>query len=328
MRSLLALLLASSLGCGDDATADTDPGEDLGAPDADAPDADADADADAGAPVNPLLGIGEVEAVQGDFLFIEGPLWRPDDGVLLFSDLNGDTIYALTPPSTIAPFRNPSAFANGLASLPDGRLLAAEHGARRVSVTDAEGTVTDFAATDAMGRTFNSPNDIAVRSDGTVYFTDPPYGLAGRTREIPFNGVYRVAPDGTVSEVWQSTELVQRPNGVALSPDESVLYVADTEDALIRRFDVAADGSTSGEATFVTGTRGADGLAVDRVGNVYVAISAGVQVIAPDGTRWGMIDVPERPANCAFGGDALRTLYITAQPTLYRVSVTIPGDGG
>lgn len=319
--ALLLALSLSLLGCGDDAAAeDPDLGEsDQGAPDLGEP--------DLGGPTDPLEGIGEVETVQGGFQFIEGPLWRPADGVLLFSDLNANTIFELTPPSTIEPFRMPSANANGLASLPDGRLLSAEHDGRRVSVEDAEGNVTDFAATDAMGRAFNSPNDIAVRSDGTVYFSDPPYGLAGREREIPFNGVFRVAPDGAVSVVWESTMLTQRPNGVSLSPDETVLYVADTVDARVRRFDVAADGTTSGEADFVLGTPGADGMAVDSAGNVFVTTTSGIRVYAPDGTLWGTIDVPERPANCAFGDEDLQTLYITAQTTLYRVRMVVPGIG-
>ena len=183
----------------------------------------------------------------------------------------------------------------------------------------------DFAAADDMGRAFNSPNDIAVRSDGTVYFTDPPYGLAGRPQEIPFLGVYRVSPTGDVSVEWMSSSNSQRPNGIVLSPDESVLYLADTDDGVVRRFDVASDGSLSGEDTFVASARGADGMAVDTAGNLFVAAGPGVLVFAPDGTMWGVINVPEQPANVGFGDADLRTLYITARTTLYRVQLMVPG---
>lgn len=335
----LMLVALLALGC-DNGDPDTDAGDgdrDAGArsdagdgdgdagPPTDGGGTDAGSPVDAGPPVDPLDGMGSVEPVQGGFMFLEGPRWREADGVLLFTDIPASTIYRLTPPSTVDSFRAPSGAANGLASLPDGRLLAAEHENRRVSVTDGGGTVTDFAATDAMGRAFNSPNDVAVRSDGNVYFTDPPYGLAGRTREIPFNGVFRVDPTGVVDVVWMSSMMSQRPNGIGLSPDERVLYVADTADALVRRFDVAVDGSTSGEATFVTGTPNADGMAVDTAGNLFVTTANGVMVFAPDGSSWGTIDVPEQPANCGFGDADHRTLYITARTTLYRVRLTIPG---
>jgi sugar lactone lactonase YvrE len=313
--SVLALAI-STLGCDDgDPEGGGPTAGDTGAVNEDA----------ASPPANPLDGIGAVQLLNGGYQFLEGPHWRAADGVLLFTDIPANTIYRFTPPGSFDTFRDGSQNANGLASLPDGRLLAAEHGGRRVSVTASSGEITDFAATDAMGRTFNSPNDIAVRSDGTVYFTDPPYGLMGRAQEIPFFGVYRVAVGGEVTVEWMSTDDGQRPNGVALNPDESVLYVTDTTDAVVRRFDVAADGSTGGEATFTDGVEGADGMAVDSAGNLFVTTSTGVQVFAPDGTRWGTIDVPEVPANCGFGGADLRTLFITAREGLYQVQLTIPG---
>ncbi len=280
---------------------------------------------DAGLPVDPLEGIGAVEEVQGGFMFLEGPRWREADGVLLFTDIPARTIYRLTPPSSIDTFRANSDGANGLATLPDGRLLAPEQFGRRVSVTDSAGAVTDFAARDAMGRRFSSPNDAAVRSDGTVYFTDPPYGLMGQPQETPFHGLYRVAPGGSVTAEWMSSRMSQRPNGVVLSPDASVLYLADTADGVVRRFDVASDGSLSGEDMFATGTPGADGMAMDTAGNLYVTTSSGVMVFAPDGVRWGTINVPMQPANCGFGDADHRTLYITARSSLYRVRMMIPG---
>lgn len=332
MRAVLACAFALLLltACDDDGGTDAGPIIDGSAPDAggldDAGEPEDDAGApDAGGPVNPFEGIGTVEMVQSGFRFLEGPHWRAADGVLLFTDIPADIIYRLTPPSTVDEFRNPSQQANGLATLPDGRLLAAEHGGRRVSVSDGAAAPMDFAATDDMGRAFNSPNDIAVRSDGTVYFTDPPYGLAGRPQEIPFLGVYRVSPTGDVSVEWMSSSNSQRPNGIVLSPDESVLYLADTDDGVVRRFDVASDGALSGEDTFVASARGADGMAVDTAGNLFVAAGPGVLVFAPDGTMWGVINVPEQPANVGFGDADLRTLYITARTTLYRVQLMVPG---
>ncbi|MFK7987630.1 MAG: SMP-30/gluconolactonase/LRE family protein [Sandaracinaceae bacterium] len=297
-----------------------DGGTDAGPLDAGSPDAAV----DAGPPTDPLDGIGTVEQVATDFAFLEGPHWREADGVLLFTDIPRSTIHRLAPPNTVDVFRMPSDAANGLATLPDGRLLAAEHGARRVSVTGSDGTVSAYAAT-FMDDRFNSPNDIAVRSDGTIYFTDPPYGLGGAPRELDFNGVFRVSPAETVSVEWMGATS-SRPNGVSLSPDETVLYVADTAGGEVRAFDVASDGSTSGERVFATDTPGADGMAVDVAGNLFVTTSAGVRVYAPDGALWGTIDIPEAPANCAFGDTDHRTLYVTARTSLYRVRLTIEGD--
>jgi len=274
-------------------------------------------------PRDPFDGIGDVEMVQGGFSFLEGPHWRAADGVLLFTDIPENTIHALTPPSSVAVFRMPSDNANGLGTDAAGQLLAAEHGARRVSRTLADGTV-ETVVERYMGDRLNSPNDLAVRADGTIYFTDPPYGLMGRMREVAFNGVYRVAPDGSLTAEWMGpTE--SRPNGVSLSADQGTLYVVDTNAGLVRAYDVAADGSLSGERDFVTDTPGADGMAVDETGNLYVTTSNGVQAYSRDGTSWGTIVVPMQPANCGFGDDDYQTLYITARTTLYRVRIAIRG---
>ncbi|MGE0792135.1 MAG: SMP-30/gluconolactonase/LRE family protein [Sandaracinaceae bacterium] len=337
-EALASLVLALSLvACDDGAATDAGTPADAGGstdaggldagtppPDAGPGDHDAGAPTDGGGVRDPLVGIGPVEMVQGGFMFLEGPRWREADGVLLFTDIPASTIRRLMPPSTFDVFRNPSGMANGLATLPDGRLLAAEHENRRVSVTANDGTVTDFAARDAMGRRFNSPNDVAVRSDGNVYFTDPPYGLTG-TREIPFNGVFRVDPSGTVSVVWMSSSMAQRPNGIVISPDEATLYVDDTNDAVVRAFDIASDGSVSGERMFATGVTNADGMAIDTAGNLFVSTANGVIVFDYLGSRWGRIAVPQQPANCGFGDADHRTLYITAQTGLYRVRMRIPG---
>jgi len=311
MRTLAALLALMVVGCGDDGGGGG--GGDGGAPDAAAPGIDADPTQ------NPLDGIGAVTLVAGELQFVEGPQWIAADGVLLFSDIPADTIYQLAPPDTVTVFRSPSGNSNGLALDPDGALLAAEHGNRRVS---RDGTTVADAY---QGMRLNSPNDVVASSDGTIYFTDPPYGIADADRELPFMGVFRVpAAGGAPVAEWEGG-LAARPNGIALAPDESRLYVADTADGMLRAWDVAGDGSLSGETVVTADVPGADGMAVDDVGNLFVTTSTGIRIFAPDGTSWGTITVPEQPANCAFGGADRRTLYITARTSLYRVELAAPG---
>lgn len=344
---MLLLLLSA---CGDDADP-TDAGADgsrdsgtdaamdaptLDVPGADVPGTDASDDASADAfdagpvdPVNPFDGIGDVELVAEshedvDFQFLEGPHWRPDD-TLVFSDLSfgnasNATIYALTPPSTIEVVRRPSGGANGNATAPDGELVTCLQADRKVVRGTA--TATDVF-TEYMGDALNAPNDLVFRSDGTWYFTDPGYGVSDP--DLDFRGVFRVTPEGELIAEYTDAAS-QRPNGIALSPDESTLYVADTEAGVVRAFDVATDGSLSGERAFVPTISGADGMAVDVTGNVYVTSSTGVRVFNPDdGSSWGTIEIPRTPANCAFGDADKQTLYVTAREGLYRVRLPVAG---
>jgi gluconolactonase len=275
--------------------------------------------------VDPLDGIGEVTLVDDGYMFVEGPQWLASSGTLLFSDIPANTIFALMPAGNIEVFRDPSGNANGLALTADGSLLAAEHGNRAVSIA-APGQPPTALVTEYQGMRLNSPNDVIARDDGAVYFTDPPYGLASDAdRELPFMGVFRTTTAGGEPVAEYMGPLTDRPNGIGLSPDQSVLYVSDTDAGLVRAWDIAAEGSLSGERTLSADTPGADGLAVDSAGNLFVSTSAGVRVIAPDGTTWGTIAVPMQPANCAFGGDDLRTLYITARTGLYQVTLAHPG---
>lgn len=284
--------------------------------------ADMDGPVDMGPPPDPLDGIGDVELVQEGFQFTEGPRWYPDENVLRFTDIPANTIYELVEPDTIIEFTTNSGGANGLAFDANGNVLAAEHGGRRVSMY-VGGNAMDLVP-DYNGDAFNSPNDLIVRSDGTIYFTDPPYGLGNRQREINFNGLFRYDPaDQSVTAEWEGG-MNTRPNGVVLSPDESVLYLADTQGSSVTAFDVAADGSLSGERDFAD-AQNPDGMAVDVWGNLYVTAGDGVNVFAPDGTQWGNIDVPRQPANCAFGGADGKTLYITARSALYRVTLQVEG---
>jgi gluconolactonase len=276
---------------------------------------------------DPLEGIGTVELVADGFEFTEGPTWRTAEQRLLFSDIDGNTIYELTPPNAIAVFRADSGNSNGLDSDVDGLLLTAEHGNRRLSRTLPDGTIVDVAS-QYLGDPLNSPNDIAVRSDGTIYFTDPPYGIDPETEQVlEFNGVFRVDPDGELTVEWEGAKST-RPNGLVLSPDERILYVADTMapgTGSVLAFDVEPDGSLSGQRTFVSEPGFPDGMTIDTGGNLFVATVPGVRVYDPEGNLWGTIEVPRIPANCAFGGDDARTLYITAREALYHVSLVHPG---
>lgn len=285
--------------------------------------ADTSTNVDLGPPPDPLDGAGTVELVQEGFQFTEGPRWFESEGVLRFSDVQATTIFELAEPDTITTYAAASSGSNGLAFDGDGNVLAAEHDGRRISVylNDVRTALVDAYQNQA----FNSPNDLVVRDDGVIYFTDPPYGLGNRPREISFNGLFRYVPGSAeLTAEWEGDQNATRPNGVVLSPDESVLYLADTQASKVYAFDVASDGTLSGQRDFVD-VGGPDGMAIDTFGNLYVASSNGIAVFAPNGTSWGVLSVPRQPANCAFGGADARTLYITARQGLYRVQLAVVG---
>lgn len=265
------------------------------------------------------------EEVAGGFRFTEGPVWHPD-GYLLFSDIPADTIYRLDPDSgDVAPWRRPSGNSNGLTFDRAGRLIACEHGNRRVSRTEADGRITALATHDG-GRRLNSPNDVVVRSDGTIYFTDPPYGCTPEEKELPYNGVYQIGPDGDLTLLLDDFE---RPNGLAFSPDEGTLYIDDTARRHIRAFDVAPDGSLSNDRVFAEMDSdmegGPDGMKVDIEGNVYCTGPGALWVCRPTGELVGHLVGPQRPANLAFGGPDGRTIYLTSRTSVYAVRARVPG---
>lgn len=268
-----------------------------------------------------------IEKVAGDFRFTEGPVWDGDN--LLFSDIPADTIWKYTP-GTLRPlvFRQPSGQANGNTLDPQGRLVTGEHKNRRVSRTEKDGRVVTLAER-YDGKRLNSPNDVVVRSDGSTYFTDPPYGLPNGTegKELEFNGVYLISPQGRLTLLVRD---FVRPNGLALSPDEKLLYVNDSQEGHIRVFEVQEDGTLAKGRLFAElkapGKDGVpDGMKVDIRGNVYCTGPQGVWVFTPRGELLGKIIPPEVPANVGWGDADYKTLYMTARTGLYRIRCNIAG---
>jgi len=283
-----------------------------------------------------------IEKLADGFLFTEGPVWVPD-GYLLFSDPNANTIYRWSDDDGLSVFRTKSGYtgvdigeykqpgSNGLAVDPEGRLTINEHGNRRVTRLEKNGVLTVLADR-YDGMRLNSPNDLVYASDGSLYFTDPPFGLPkvfdDPRKETPFSGVYR----------WSkgAVQLVSRdltgPNGIALSPDERFLYVGNWDDnkKVVMRYDVMPDGRLSSGTVFfdmtsAPGEDAIDGVKVDRLGNVYVSGPGGLWIISPSGQHLGTVQPPEHVHNFAWGDADGRTLYMTARSGLYRMRLNVPG---
>jgi len=277
----------------------------------------------------PLPLSGQVQKVADGFLFVEGPVWK--DGVgLLFSDINGNTIYRWSQDSGVVAYVKPSGNSNGLALDLQGRLLAAQHGNRRVVRIEITGSQTPLAAS-YQGKRLNSPNDLTVRSDGSIWFTDPPYGISQSQEELGFYGIYRISTSGEVQLLDKS---LRRPNGIALSPDERRLYVNDSEARIIYVWDVVADSTVANKRVFASmaPVGYADGMKVDGAGNLYSAGPLGIWVFAPDGRVVDTILVPGQTTNCNWGDNDRKTLYITSGTAVYRIrpgvtSTEDPGQG-
>jgi len=270
-----------------------------------------------------------IEKVADGFHFTEGPVWHKT-GYLVFSDIPGDNIVKVTwdkaGKPTVGVHRKVSGNSNGLTYDKDSRLIACEHGNRRVTREEKDGTVTVLAS-HFEGKRLNSPNDIVVKSDGSIYFTDPPYGCPDPQREIKFQGVYRLSTDGKLTVLADDFD---RPNGLAFSPDEKVLYIADSSARMhIRAFDVKPDGTLANGRIFAemrTGEPGApDGMKVDEKGNLWATGQGGVWVFDKTGKHLGTIKPPEVPANCAWGEKDGKTLYMTARTGLYRIRTNVKG---
>ncbi|MEG4251744.1 SMP-30/gluconolactonase/LRE family protein [Microcoleus sp. Pol10D4] len=267
----------------------------------------------------------KLEKVAGDFQFIEGPIWHPD-GFLLFSDIPANIIYKFASNQQVKVFRRPSGKANGNTLDKENRLLTAEHENRRVSRTEKDGKVITLADR-YEGKRLNSPNDLVVKSDGSIYFTDPSYGVSKEQEELGFYGVYRLAPDGKLTLLVKDLVL---PNGIAFSPDEQKLYVNNSEAGYIAVFDVKPDGTFTNQRLFAelkdaSQSGVPDGLKVDVEGNVYSTGPGGVWIFSPDGKLLGKISVPETATNLAWGESDRKTLYITGSTSLYRIRLKIAG---
>lgn len=258
--------------------------------------------------------------------FTEGPVWVPQDGgYLVFSDIPANELKQWTTTSGLATFRAPSQHANGNTVDREGRLITCEHSGRRLSVLEAGGTLRTLVDRHD-GKKFNSPNDAVVKSDRTVWFTDPTYGLPqGEPKEQEGNFVFRFDPQS------KATTIVARdfdmPNGLCFSPDEKKLYVADSgKPRHIRVFGVQPDGTLTGGTVLCQIDQGVpDGIRCDEAGRVYSSAGDGVQIFGPDGKLIGRILVPESPANLCFGGMDGRTLFITARTSLYSIPLKVKG---
>ena len=280
------------------------------------------------------------------FAFIEGPVWAPE-GYLLFSDPNNNVIYRWAPEGQLSVYRTKSGYSgfdigeyaqpgsNGLALDRDGRLTIAEHGNRRLTRLEKNGLLTVLADR-FEGKRLNSPNDLVYKSDGSLYFTDPPFGLPkfhdDPRRELPHTGVYRVA-DGPDEKVELLTAELRGPNGLAFSPDEKYLYVDNWDETkkVVMRYELRAGGTlANGRVFFDMGAapekEALDGLKVDRLGNLYVSGPGGLWILSPTGKHLGTLKCPELPANFAWGDADGRTLYLTARTGLYRIRLNVAGN--
>lgn len=281
--------------------------------------------------------VAQLERLHTGCRWAEGPVYFADHHALIFSDIPNERMLRFDESSgRVSLFRAGSGNANGNTRDLQGRLVTCEQGAGRVTRTEPDGSITVLADV-FEGRRFNSPNDVVVRSDGTIWFTDPSYGRetsfvgVPREREVETDGVYRLDPQ--TGRLTLVADDFWKPNGLAFSPDESTLYIVDSgflPDAAgprhIRSFDVLDDGTLSGGEVLAEITPGIpDGIRVDEDGRIWVGAGDGVQCLHPDGTLLGRIRVPEAAANLAFGGPERNRLYITATTSLYAVFTNVRG---
>jgi len=288
-----------------------------------------------------------LEKIADGYTWVEGPVWNRQDAALMFSEIPSNSIYQwkegagtklfLRPSGYTGaePFPGPEPGSNGLAFDSAGRLILCEHGDRRIARLEADGRKTPLADR-YDGKRLNSPNDLVFKSNGDLYFTDPPFGLpkaaADPGKELPFQGVYRLSKDGQLTLL---TKDIGFPNGIGFSPDETTLYVsnADRGHAVWMAFQVKPDGTLGAGRVFFDGTalvetgKGVpDGLKLDRHGNLFAAGPGGLHVFAPDGTHLGSFTAPVAISNAAWGGDG-RDLYLTVSSAIYRIRLTTKGPG-
>ena len=272
----------------------------------------------ASAQETPEILIEKVAAGRG---FTEGPVWS-HDGFLYFSDIPANRILRFVPGKGIELVRENSNGTNGNTMDVQGRLYSCETHSRRVTRTDRKGKV-DVLAERFEGKRLNSPNDIVVRKDFNVYFTDPAFGSSDDKKELSFYGVFRITPKGVLEVVAKPKG---RPNGIAIAPSGKLLYVSNSDERNIRVYDLDRAGEVSNERVLVSGIEGVpDGLRTDENGNLYLAAKH-IFVYSPEGKQINKIEVPETPANLAFGDPDLESLYVTARTSVYRLRVGVKGS--
>lgn len=263
----------------------------------------------------------KIEKVAAAMRFTEGPVWSRED-YLLFSDVPNNRIVKWVPGKGIETARDNSNGANGNTFDEKGRLYTCESRTRRVIRTNPEGKV-EVLAERFEGKRLNAPNDIVVRRDGHIYFTDPAFGAQADTRELDFYGVYHIPPKGEMELIARPAG---RPNGVALAPNGRILYVANSDDRCVYAYDLDRSGKASNERVIVADIPGVpDGIRCDEKGNLYAAAKT-VAIYTPQGKPLRSIEVPETPSNCAFGDPDFQTLYITARTSVYRVRLAVKGS--
>lgn len=283
----------------------------------------------------------QLEQLADGFSWSEGPAWDNQRQRLYFSDVPANTAYQWSKADGLEIFRKPSGLetgdgTNGLLIAKDGRLLTANHGKRAITAIDLDSGEDEILAHSFDGKKFNSPNDLVEAQDGSIYFTDPPYGLTGgdesELKDLSFNGVYRLSPDGTLSVIDKS---LTRPNGIVLSPDEKTLYVAqsDPDVQILKSYSIDRETITD-NGIFYDATPLAsddapglpDGMCVSQSGHIFATGPGGVLILSPSGKLLGRILAQKATANCAFGDDG-RTLFITSSDRLARISLKVKGLG-
>ena len=261
------------------------------------------------------------QKVAGNYVFTEGPAWSRD-GYLVFSDIPGNKLLKFTPGEQPTIFRDNSNGAIGNSFDVQGRLYTCESHSRRVTRTDKKGRV-EVLAERWEGKRLNAPNDIVVRKDGQVYFTDPAFGSQQDTREIDFCGVFHISHRGELDVI---AKFKTRPNGISLSPNGRILYVTNSDERNVRAYDLDKSGAASNERVLISNIAGIPGgLKVDESGNLYIAANQ-IEVYSSEGAHLGAIRSYDTPSNCAFGDPDFQSLYITARTSLYRVRLNVKGS--
>jgi len=268
----------------------------------------------------------EPEIIAGPLEFTEGPYWHPD-GYLLFSDIPANRVYRWSETEGLDVYLEPSGNSNGIEADIDGSILLAQH-AGRVSRLTSDGDLA-VIANSYEGQRLNSPNDIAVHSNGTIYFTDPPFGVSDENRELDFSGVYMISPDGELSVVYDEFEY---PNGIVFSADENRLYISDSGTGTVMRFDVDENGIISSPEEFAnvgemgSGMGAADGMETDEAGNLYTTGPQGIIIFDEEGNLLHLIEFDEQITNVGWGGEELNHLYITGGDNVYRYVMDATGS--